>query len=600
MNKKTALMLVFALVLWRGVVLSQEPVSGSAPTTPAPSANALAAETPAVMPDKPTNGVALNPNPATTTEEKAPENAAASSAATDEQVEITMEPDVKLPDAIQLLARLAKINYQFDPALLADKLPDGTPAPVPVVGVEIRWKGVTAAQALEALLENNNWQIVSNSSTGIQRIMRKDGKVREPMITRVIHLKYSNPTNILTQLTNAFKLAYPETVIAPDTRTSQLVVVATEQALSIIESTIESLDKPTKQILIEARMIETTRNPETLKGVDWSGTLAKQNVTFGNGNVSTAEYSKGSTTTTPGTTTTTGTGKTVTAASSTTSTATSTVTSTLAAASGATGMPGLTANTLSGFSPSTAFLNADGVSAALSFLNTDTETEQVALPRTVAQDGVQTELVVVRNVPVFEQNQTPSQNGSTPMTTVKPVYDEKVGDVVINEVGVKLIVTPRVVGHTNVSLELRPEISNQEADAAEFKLNGMENQSPIFTRRRVSTRATVPSGYTLVLGGLNNDVSTKKYTKVPLLGDIPGLGLMFRKEDKSRTKQNLMIFVTPTIIQDSDFQHTPSEFLKTRFVDKPDVEESAWDSGKPKDWTKPKGEVEPVYSPVAH
>lgn len=214
-------------------------------------------------------------------------------------------------------------------------------------------------------------------------------------------------------------------------------------------------------------------------------------------------------------------------------------------------------------------------------------------------DGVETELAVIQNVPVFEQNQSPGLAGSQPLTTVKPTYEEKVGESIINEVGVKLRVTPRIVGLTNVLLNLHPEISDQDPIPARFTLNGTDNTSPVFNRRKITTQATVPSGFTLVLGGLNHDFSTKSYKKVPILGDIPGLGLLFRHENKSRTKQNLMIFVTPTIIQDTDFQSTKTEFLKNRFVEKPDAEEGPWNSGKPKDWTKPKPGVEPAYQPTA-
>jgi general secretion pathway protein D len=86
-----------------------------------------------------------------------------------------------------------------------------------------------------------------------------------------------------------------------------------------------------------------------------------------------------------------------------------------------------------------------------------------------------------------------------------------------------------------------------------------------------------------------NDTQTKNYTKVPILGDIPGLGWAFRKEGKARNKSNLLIFLTPTIVDDSAFQLTSSgtDFLKSKVTEKPEVVESAWDSGKPHDWTKP-------------
>ena len=507
-------------------------------------------------------------------------------------VEITLQPDVTLPNAIQLLARIAKINFQFDPQLLNEKAEDKiTPIPVPVIGVEIRWKGVTAAQALNALLDNYNWQMISDPKTGISRVTRKNPAALEPMITKVIHLKYGNATNLIIQLTNLVNRISPRSMIVPDMRTSQMVLMATEREMAGLETLIEKLDTATKQVLIEARLLETTRNPQSVKGIDWSGTLSAQKFSFGNGKSTTvgkvtdARDSKDANTVT-------GNGKVLGGATANTDTKTATTTTTTEMTPS---LPGFSADTLHGFNPATAFLNADGVQAVLSFLNSDTESEQVNLPRTVAQDGVATELAVIQNIPIFEQDQSAGAAGSTPLSTAKPNYEKTVGGNIINEVGVKLIVTPRIVGMTNVLLDLRPEVSDQDAVVASSTINGQVNTSPIFNRRKIITQATVPSGFTLVLGGLNHDFTSKIYTKVPLLGDIPGIGLLFRHESKSLTKKNLMIFVTPTIIEDSDFQSTKTEFLKSRFVDKPDVPESAWNSAKPKDWTKPKPQVEPTY-----
>jgi len=590
MKYKTALMLMVAMALSRGEVYCQEPPAPA--PAPVPPAISELSPAPALLPERPAP-LPTNAGPSKAEPAPAPE----SEPVTEELVDINILPDATLPNAVQMLARFAKINYLFDPSLLAEKAADGTSAASAVVGFEARWKGVTAAQALDALLDNYGWQMISNSSTGIMRITRKDLKAPEPVSTKVYQLKYCSPTNLFGQLTNAFKAGFPQAVIAPDLRTGQIVIVAPEKIIPLIEATLESLDKPSRQILIETRLIQTTRNPESFKGVDWTDTLQSQKMLFGNGNVQSAAN-------TYTTTTTTGTGSvggsTKSGATTTTTTVPgSVVTTGLTAVTGASGMPGLTANTRSGFSPSTAFLNADGVSVALSFLNSDNQSEIVAMPRTVVLDGVSTELAVIRNIPVFEQNQTPGQGGSSSMTTVKAVYDEKVGDNIINEIGTKLTVTPRIVGDTNVNLELKPELSEEESIAAEFKLNGADNTSPIFKRSRMTTRAIIPSGCTLVLGGLKQDTTTKDITKVPILGDIPGLGFFFRHEHNSGLKNNLIFFVTPTIIKDSDFQPTKTEYLKQRFVDKPEVKESAWDSAEPYDWTKPKGEVEPVYAPTA-
>jgi type II secretory pathway component GspD/PulD (secretin) len=90
------------------------------------------------------------------------------------------------------------------------------------------------------------------------------------------------------------------------------------------------------------------------------------------------------------------------------------------------------------------------------------------------------------------------------------------------------------------------------------------------------------------MGGLISDSSTKSYTKVPILGDLPGIGLAFRRDSKIRNKSNLMIFITPTIVRSEDFQPTATEFLKSKPAVKPDQEESAWNRGRPYSWKEGK------------
>jgi type II secretory pathway component GspD/PulD (secretin) len=84
------------------------------------------------------------------------------------------------------------------------------------------------------------------------------------------------------------------------------------------------------------------------------------------------------------------------------------------------------------------------------------------------------------------------------------------------------------------------------------------------------------------MGGLVSDSTTKGYTKVPLLGDIPGLGGAFRTKDNRKTKSNLIIFITPTIVKDDDFQlAAASDYLKTKMPEAPSDAIHWFDSGKP-------------------
>ena len=98
----------------------------------------------------------------------------------------------------------------------------------------------------------------------------------------------------------------------------------------------------------------------------------------------------------------------------------------------------------------------------------------------------------------------------------------------------------------------------------------------------------IPSGNTLVMGGLMQDQVGSRDTKVPVLGDIPVLGYAFHSSAKNRQKLNLLIFITPTIVQDSDFAPMTSDFLHTRPTEKVEGEWRNWDSAKQYDWSYPK------------
>src|SRR5207249_704138 len=99
--------------------------------------------------------------------------------------------------------------------------------------------------------------------------------------TKIIQLKYASPTNLLASITNTFADTKRSRAVA-DVRTSQLVILATENELVAVEELVARLDTQTKQVLIEARLVEMSMNPQTSKGLDWSGTLESQHLAFGN------------------------------------------------------------------------------------------------------------------------------------------------------------------------------------------------------------------------------------------------------------------------------------------------------------------------------
>jgi type IV pilus assembly protein PilQ len=481
---------------------------------------------------------------------------------------ISME-DVPLTDAIKNLARQAGLNYMLDPHIpfLAPG-PDGRSQQP---NVSLRLENVTADQALGALLNNYSLQIVDDPKTHISRITVKDPAAPDPLATKIIQLKYGDPTNMLSAVQTL--LLDKRSKVVADVRTSQLVIVGTDKELAAVDDMVTRLDTQTRQVLIEAKLIESDKNPTTTKGVDWSGTLQAQHIVFGNG------ITTGTTTSSRGNTFGNSTG----GAQGQTGQPFVSTNSLFPAANGNTfgttygqllstalGAGGLGANTSSGFFPYTAFLNSDGVEAVLSFLNTSADAKILSTPRAVTLDNQLAVLSVTTAQPIF-------------LTTAGTQGSPGGSQVNYTNLGTILEVTPRISANNTINLHVVPEVSDLGGTITKT-VSGEINQADFFDIRRIDTRVLIPSGNTLVMGGLVSDDSTVGNTKVPILGDIPGLGWLFRQESKTQNKKDLTIFITPTIVQDEDFQPTQSDFLKTKANDKPTADFGAWDSGEPQNW----------------
>jgi len=146
----------------------------------------------------------------------------------------------------------------------------------------------------------------------------------------------------------------PRSAVVADTRTSQLIVTTTEKELDQLNAVVARLDTPTRQVLIEAKLIETALNPRSLKGIDWSGTLEAQHFSIGNNTPDQQAFKPGTPAQPPppgGTVGTVGTPDTPAVFGRVFS-----------------DMPKVAVNSSGGFYPPVAFLNADGVSAVLSFI----------------------------------------------------------------------------------------------------------------------------------------------------------------------------------------------------------------------------------------
>ncbi|RLV60785.1 type II secretion system protein GspD [Parashewanella curva] len=161
----------------------------------------------------------------------------------------------------------------------------------------------------------------------------------------------------------------------------------------------------------------------------------------------------------------------------------------------------------------------------------DTNSNVLATPSITTLDNQEANFIVGDEVPVITGSST-----STGSTTSNPFQT-----VERKEVGVKLKVVPQINEGSSVKLTIEQEVSG---------VNGNTGVDISFSTRRLTTTVMADSGQIVVLGGLINEEVQESVQKVPLLGDIPILGHLFKSSSSKKTKRNLMVFIKPTIIKD--------------------------------------------------
>jgi len=171
----------------------------------------------------------------------------------------------------------------------------------------------------------------------------------------------------------------------------------------------------------------------------------------------------------------------------------------------------------------------------LKALSTKTRTEVLSRPSIMARNNQQSTITIGAQVP-FIRNSQVTDSGNV-LNTIE--YED---------VGIILRVTPRINADGVVEMDVAPEIS---AIAAETVQISDSVAAPTFAKRSAETRVVVPSGRTVVIGGLMEDQETREVRKVPLLGDIPGVGQLFRRTINSKSKTELLIFLTPQVVTGS-------------------------------------------------
>jgi general secretion pathway protein D len=213
------------------------------------------------------------------------------------------------------------------------------------------------------------------------------------------------------------------------------------------------------------------------------------------------------------------------------------------------------------------------IAAVLRAAQTSDNINVLSTPHLLTLDNKEAEIIVAENIPFITSQSRDTTNLANVINTVER-----------QDVGIILRFTPRINESDFVSLDIYQESSAVQATS----LLTISEVGPITNKRSAKTSVLVKSGDTVVLGGMMQDTVTNNESKVPILGDIPLLGYLFRFSSVKHEKTNLLIFMTPHIIK------TPEEMLDVttenqqkmdRFIEQnKDAVKKLFPKGKKMEW----------------
>ncbi len=193
------------------------------------------------------------------------------------------------------------------------------------------------------------------------------------------------------------------------------------------------------------------------------------------------------------------------------------------------------------------FSGSDG-RAVLSAVASLTDVNVLSSPTLMVLDNRTATLQVGDQVPIVTQTAVSTTDPDAPI----------VNQVELRDTGVILNVTPRVNEGGRVMLDIEQEVS----DVVETSTSGID--SPTIQQRKIKTSVAVDNGATIALGGLIRDRVSESATKIPLLGDIPGIGHLFRSTTKRNDRTELIVLITPRVVGGADDAQRVTQELRDR------------------------------------
>ena len=368
--------------------------------------------------------------------------------------------------------------------------------------------------------ERNNSLVLRGQTSSIAELIQIIEKLDRPTTTndatQVVMLNHADAENVASILNNLIQQndrgsdrgPSGAVTIQADKTLNAIVLRADPSDMNELLNIVQRLDTPRSQVLIEAAIVEISLVDNKSFSVESAGLDAR--------------------------------GQSVPLISTSLGGSLNSVLKSLVSEDGTVGENALAGiGTLTQPTVAAAKVDVDGVSfgTVISALATMENANLLSTPSIVTLDNTEAKILVGQEVPFRSGSFTTTSDGANnPFTTVNR-----------QDVGIELTVTPHVYDTDEVRMEVAQEISNVLSNS----VSNTAFADVVTSKRSIETTVLAASGETVVLGGLIQDDTNDSQRKVPVLGDIPVLGNLFKSRGKRKTKTNLVVFLRPTVIDSS-------------------------------------------------
>jgi len=391
--------------------------------------------------------------------------------------------DAYLPAVLKILAEKGNLNIVTGPGVSGGK-------------ITIHMKDVPVEQAVNLVVRAAGlaYERIGNSILVAEPKSLSD---ETGLSSYTIELKYADATEVQTALSGL------SDKIQVDRGGNRLIVVTSPRVIAEMQAIVAEMDRPARQVMLEARIVEVSTDGLKKLGIDWD-LLNRQGFTFvedNNAGTFSGDLEE------PGP---------------------------LTQANGIPNTPGTDdVWRLRNFNRLPKVFRA-----FLDMLIRDGNARVLAQPKLVTLNGKEASMLSGERIPYLVSQTVFAGGAAAPTQSVQR-----------EEVGIKLAITPLINADGYITVHIRPEVSSVTG------FRGDRSDLPVVATRQAETTVRLKDGSSVVIGGLLNEEKTTSYTKVPLLGSIPGLGALFRHENTTTTKRDLVIEVTPHLLPEPEARH---------------------------------------------